>query len=73
MARPLGAVSDAFAVYHIRTRIIAKGVMKKGKPAAWVRFTPELFKQIREEAVARGCSFSAIVNELCNASIDGIE
>lgn len=73
MPRPPSTSPDDRAAYALSTRPIASGSMKKGKPCAWVRFPPTLFAQVRAEAVLRKISFSAVVVELCEASIEGIE
>lgn len=52
----------------------AQGYPRKGgKVGVQVTFTPELYKQVRAEAISRGWSISRMVNHLCEASIDGIE
>lgn len=73
MVRPPTKDDEAFQEYTTRSYRLARGVLKKGKPSVWVRFTPTLFEQIRTEALRRHWSFGRMVNHLCEASIDGIE
>lgn len=64
---------DTVRAMRRRSRYPTGKRLRKGRPYIEVRWPPYLFAAILAEAKAREISFNAVVIELCEASIGGIE